>query len=174
MTSSIRLRPIVEDDLLWLRRFRTEPDALGQHEWMGYLDPGWLDKRLRDDGFLSDDGGWLVATTQDDEPAGIVTWSRARYSKNPASWCWEVGVALLPEHRGSGIGTAAQRLLVSYLFETTPVVRLQAGTDIDNRAEQRALEKVGFRREGVLRSAVFQRGRWRDVALYSLLRTDPA
>jgi putative transposase len=36
------------------------------------------------------------------------------------------------------------------------------------------LEKVGFRREGVLRSAVFQRGRWRDVALYSLLRTDHA
>lgn len=173
MTSSACLRPIVEDDFAWLRRFRTEPDALGQHEWMGYRDPAWLDKRLRDDGFLADDGGWLAATTQEDEPAGIVTWGKAQYSKDPALWCWEVGAALLPEHRGRGIGTAAQRLLVDYLFKTTPVVRLQASTDVDNRAEQRA-------REGRVpprgRSAVGRvpTGRWRDVAQYSLLRTDRA
>ncbi len=37
------------------------------------------------------------------------------------------------------------------LFAMTDVYRFEASTDVDNTAEQRALEKVGFSREGVLR-----------------------
>jgi RimJ/RimL family protein N-acetyltransferase len=44
--------------------------------------------------------------------------------------------------------------------------------DYDNVAEQRALEKSGFRREGVLRQAGFRGGRWRDGILYALLRNE--
>ncbi|WP_231976393.1 GNAT family N-acetyltransferase [Streptomyces sp. 3214.6] len=43
---------------------------------------------------------------------------------------------------------------------------------MENLAEQRALEKVGFTREGVLRSVVFRDGRWRDGVSYSVLRDD--
>jgi RimJ/RimL family protein N-acetyltransferase len=69
----------------------------------------------------------------------------------PEGGCLEIGVLLFPEHRGRGVGTAAQRLLVEYLFATTLVNRLQAVTDLENLAEQRVLERIGFRREGVLR-----------------------
>ena len=41
--------------------------------------------------------------------------------------------------------------LDAYLFATTLVNRLQAVTDLENQAEQRVLERLGFRREGVLR-----------------------
>ena len=41
--------------------------------------------------------------------------------------------------------------LDAYLFATTLVNRLQAVTDLENLAEQRVLERIGFRREGVLR-----------------------
>lgn len=61
-------------------------------------------------------------------------------------------MALLPEHRGKGYGTAAQQALVDYLFATTAVHRVQATTEAANLAEQRALEKVGFRRDGVMRA----------------------
>jgi [ribosomal protein S5]-alanine N-acetyltransferase len=47
---------------------------------------------------------------------------------------------------------------------------LEATTDADNVAEQKALERVGFAREGVLRGAVFRDGAWRDLVLYALLR----
>jgi RimJ/RimL family protein N-acetyltransferase len=80
---------------------------------------------------------------------------------------------LFPEHRGRGIGTEAQRQLVDYLFLTTPVHRLHAGTEVDNIAEQRALEKVGSRREGVARGLYFRDGAWRDSVMYGLLRDDP-
>jgi RimJ/RimL family protein N-acetyltransferase len=48
-----------------------------------------------------------------------------------------------------------QRLLVEYLLATTLANRLQAITDVENLAEQRALERIGFRREGVLRGLAF-------------------
>ena len=51
--------------------------------------------------------------------------------------------------------------------------RIWAGTEVDNIAEQRALEKAGFTREGVTRGAGWRDGTWRDGVIYGLLRTDP-
>jgi aminoglycoside 6'-N-acetyltransferase len=75
--------------------------------------------------------------------------------------------------QGRGIGTKAQRLLVAYLFDHTRAQRVQAFTDVENVAERRALEKVGFVAEGVLRSAQWRQGRWHDQVLYSILREPP-
>jgi RimJ/RimL family protein N-acetyltransferase len=59
-----------------------------------------------------------------------------------------------------------------HLFNTTLVHRLCANTEAENLAEQKALEKCGFCREGFLRHAGFRGGSWRDVVIYSLLRSD--
>jgi RimJ/RimL family protein N-acetyltransferase len=78
----------------------------------------------------------------------------------------------LPSHRGRGIGTEAQRLLVEYLFSVSPVHRIQAGTELGNVAEQRALGCVGFRREGILRSMYFRDSEYRDSIMNGLLRRE--
>jgi RimJ/RimL family protein N-acetyltransferase len=83
---------------------------------------------------------------------------------------WEVGVLIVPEMRGRGVGTAAHKLLVDYLFSTTPTYRIWAGTEVENVAEQRALERSGFRQEGLLRGHHFRGGRWRDSFIYGLTR----
>jgi RimJ/RimL family protein N-acetyltransferase len=64
-------------------------------------------------------------------------------------------------------------MFCSYLFEHTPVQRIEASTHAENAAEQRALEKAGFTLEGVVRAVEFRAGQWRDGCLYSRLRTDP-
>jgi RimJ/RimL family protein N-acetyltransferase len=53
------------------------------------------------------------------------------------------------------------------------VNRIEAQTDVDNVAEQRALEKAGFHREGVARGAQFRAGAYHDLVTYSRLRNDP-
>ncbi len=83
---------------------------------------------------------------------------------------WEIGILLAPDVRGRGVGTEAQRLLVEHLFTTTPVQRLSVWTELENVAEQRALEKCGFEREGVLRQGGWRGGAWRDLCLYGRLR----
>ena len=43
------------------------------------------------------------------------------------------------EQRGKGYRSEAQASLAAYLFAAFPVARAQASTDLENRAEQRAL-----------------------------------
>jgi RimJ/RimL family protein N-acetyltransferase len=162
---------VIEEDLSVLERFLTDPEATGPFQWLGWSDPGRWRRRWAQDGLLSDDGGQLMVVTGTDR-LGFVAWRKAVTSRS--SYCWNIGAQLLPEGRGRGVGTQAQRLLVRYLFAHTPVVRVEADTETQNIAEQRALEKCGFAREGVLRSTVFRDGQWRDIARYSLLRDDIA
>ena len=70
----------------------------------------------------------------------------------------------------AGVGTAAHRLLVAYLLGYTTAHRLEAWTEAENLAEQRVLERIGFRREGVLREVGWRDGAWRDAVVYGLLR----
>jgi RimJ/RimL family protein N-acetyltransferase len=105
---------------------------------------------------------------------GGVSWHAVDYGGTVSCSAWNIGIGLLPAARGRGIGTLAQRLLVDHLLETTELDRIEASTDVDNVAEQRALEKAGFRREGVLRGAQLRGGVRRDLVHYGLVRGDVA
>lgn len=167
---SPRLRPVEEADLESLGRIDTEPAVSEPFEWRGFRDKGARRKRWEKDGYLGSNDSLLVVALPDGTFTGIVVWKWIEES-GPAG-CVRIGILLFPEHRGKGIGTAAQRLLAAYLFSTTTAHRLEAATEIDNIAEQRALERAGFTREGVMRGRGFVRGEWRDGVMYSRLRTD--
>lgn len=168
MADSVRLRPVTESDLEKIVRFEWDVDAIGELDWFGFrmARARDLERRWREDGLIGADSSHLaVIVGEDDTCAGAVEWHPVGRTGN-----YEIGIALFPDHRGQGIGTEAQRLLVEYLFDTTPVHRIQAGTEVDNIAEQTALERVGFRREGVNRGHHFRAGRWRDAVMYAVLR----
>jgi RimJ/RimL family protein N-acetyltransferase len=103
---------------------------------------------------------------------GTTNWHAETYGHIRGCAAWNIGIALLPEARGRGIGTIAQRLLAAHLFATTDLDRIEAGTDVDNVAERRALEKAGFREDGVIRGAQLRDGLRRDMVVYGRLRTD--
>ena len=106
------------------------------------------------------------------ELIGEVGWMAVQHGPSRACRALNIGIGLLPEARGHGYGTLAQAALATYLFDHTLVERLEASTDIENIAEQRALERAGFHREGVMRHAQFRNGQWRDAVMYSRLRSD--
>ena len=114
----------------------------------------------------------IVERLSDLEALGSVGWHKVRYGPNPESDAWNIGIELLPEARGHGYGVEAQAQLGTYLFERTGVNRVEAQTDIENVAEQRALDKAGFQREGVARGTQFRAGRYHDLVTYSILRGD--
>jgi RimJ/RimL family protein N-acetyltransferase len=114
----------------------------------------------------------VVVRNADGQAVGHVSWHRVHYGPNPESAAWNIGISLRTDARGQGLGTEAQRLLAQHLFATTTLQRVEAVTDVENVPEQRALARAGFRREGVLRSAQFRAGRWRDVDVWSVLRDE--
>jgi len=117
--------------------------------------------------------GGLTIVAEDGQVAGTVSWRLQRWGPNAASRCPMIGIWLRPECRGRGLGTVAQAELVDLLFRHTATNRVEAHTDVENIAEQRALEAVGFLREGVTRGAQWRDGAYHDGLLYAVLRRDP-
>jgi RimJ/RimL family protein N-acetyltransferase len=169
MDSQVTLRPATEDDLSWLVNLRNSPAALGPHAWHGWSDPERMRRRWAESGLLGDSGGTLIVMHGTDL-VGDISWRKVQ--TGPIAYAWAIGIGLEPEFRGRGYGSEAQRLLVRYLFAHTQVNRIEATTEITNVAEQRALEKAGFTREGVLRGSTFRQGRWHDQLIYSVLRDE--
>ena len=170
MDDQIALRQVWEDDLVTVGELAgSDPAKAGEFGWYGWIDPRRWHQRWAENGLLGVDGGTLMVV-RGRETLGITNWRRK--SATPTAYHWEIGIALLPEARGHGYGTQAHRLLVRYLFAHTPVHRIEAATEAGNLAEQRALEKAGFTREGVLRGVGWRDGAWRDGVWFSVLRTD--
>ena len=84
-------------------------------------------------------------------------------------------IALGPGGRDRGLGTEATRLIVDYVFDVIddpPVHRLSLEVYDFNPRAQAVYEKVGFRREGVMRDALLWEGEFHDAIMMSILRTD--
>ena len=118
-------------------------------------------------------GMLIIERVADALPIGTIGWRRVIvYGPSPTSDAWQIGIELIPAARGAGLGAEAQRLVADYLFAATDLNRVEASTDVANIAEQRALEKAGYVREGVMRRAQFRGGAYHDLAYYSRLRDD--
>src|SRR5260370_969123 len=164
----IRLRPVQQADLDALAR--NESREADPWNWFSEVDPARPQRRFAEGGMISDDRGTLAVETPEGTLAGSVSWHSVQHGPTSACRASNIGISLFPEHRGHSYGSAAQRALAQYLFATTLVERVEATTDVENVAEQRALERAGFSREGILRHSQFRAGRWRDPVLYSVLR----
>ncbi|UCC19793.1 MAG: GNAT family N-acetyltransferase [Promethearchaeota archaeon] len=84
----------------------------------------------------------------------------------------EIGSILIPSERQKGFGKEAVTIFLDYLFLTKNISRIQATTDVRNIGAQNVLEKTGFTKEGIIRNMIFNNGKWRDFALYSILRKE--
>ena len=114
---------------------------------------------------------WLIELTVPDGSAVVVGDLSAHpiwYGPSPGSRALNIGISLTEQYRGRGIGTLAQGLLAHELHERG-VVRVEASTDVDNIAEQHALERAGFTCEGTLRSAQARSDGRHDLQVWSHL-----
>ena len=119
---------------------------------------------------VDDDGA--VGIVEDGTVLGTVGWHWVQWGPSRGSRCPMVGIWLAEAARGRGVGTLAQQLVVDLLFRHTTANRVEAHTDVENVAEQRALERAGFTQEGVIRGSQWRNGAYHDGYLYSILRAE--
>lgn len=129
-----------------------------------YEDWGDFDPRAKDLEFLR----WLILLLEADTEVAVGDRSAhpVYYGPTAGSRAMNIGISLLDEYRGRGIGASAQRLLAEELH-SRGVLRVEAQTDVTNIAEQRALAKAGFELEGVLRSAQGRADGVHDLQVWS-------
>ena len=168
---SVRLRPMRADDAplvaaaaadgrLW-ELFYTLVPAPGEEQ--AYVDKAMAEKAAgRSMPFIVEDGdGRAIGST--------------RYMRmNPRHRRIEIGTTFYAKSaQCSGINTEAKLLLLGHAFAAMDAVCVELRTDWFNRASQRAIERLGARRDGVLRNhQIMADGRVRDVVCYSVTDAD--
>ncbi len=75
---------------------------------------------------------------------------------------------------GKGYGTEATKLMVRYGFMELNLNRIQTQDMEENIGGWRADEKAGFKYEGTLREVILRSGKYNDVRVYSLLKSEYA
>lgn len=112
---------------------------------------------------VTDDGGLVAAV-------GDLSAHSVWHGPTSGSRALNIGVSIAEDWRNRGIGSVAQRLLAEHLHDRG-VVRVEASTDVDNLAEQRALSRAGFVYEGVIRAAQQRADGLHDLQGWSHTRT---
>jgi N-acetyltransferase len=78
-----------------------------------------------------------------------------------------------PEFQRTVVNTECKYLLLLHAFEMLGCIRVQLKTDLRNERSQKAIERIGAVKEGVLRNhMILPDGRYRHSVFYSILDSE--
>jgi len=124
----------------------------------------FMNRRYRND----QPSSWGIIDKRTDALVGTIGYMD--YNEDNASV--EVGYSLARSLWNGGYMTEALSRVIEYTFEAMDVNRIEAQHELDNPSSGRVMEKCGMIKEGVLRQRLYNKGRFVDVALYAILRSD--
>ena len=162
----LALRPPRPDDADALFELGRDPDVVRFFSWGPYRErseaEAFIDRVARERPYE------FLIVDQDDRPIGLTGLTELSERDGRAV----VGTWLGREHWGTGANSESKALILHFAFRTLGLGRVSAYAHPENVRSLRALEKVGFQREGVLRGWHVHRGQRRDVVMLSLLREE--
>ena len=162
---NVNLRIIEKEDLPLFAEWFNKPEVFGEYNPLHQGSRTDIEKMLENPNELKP----FIIEKKDGNKIGFIAHF---YVLHVAGKQLEIGYSLVPSERGKGYCSEAVKIMVDYLFLSKDIGRIQAQTDPRNIASQKALEKVGFKKEGTLRRNFFTRGEWRDAYIYSILREE--
>jgi len=164
---NVNLRVMEKEDLPLFVGWANDPEVFGEYNPLHQMSKAEAEKMFADtSGFQP-----FVIEKKDGAKIGFIAHFHVLHLGTGTKQV-EVGYSLVPDERGKGYGTEALEIMVDYLFLSKNMMRIQVQTDVRNVASQRVSEKVGFRKEGILRRNFFMRGELRDCFIYSILRKE--
>jgi RimJ/RimL family protein N-acetyltransferase len=168
----LRLEPLTlahADDLM--AQLIPHPDILAYHStlpasYTPEAGPGYIEKLLAIPAMLP----FAQILLDTGRAIGVTTFMDIR----PAHHGLEIGSTWLGQpYHGQGINPESKYLLLRHAFEEQGAMRVQLKTDLRNLQSQRAIEKLGAHKEGILRQHILMPdGYRRDTVMYSILDSE--
>ncbi|GGD89540.1 GNAT family N-acetyltransferase [Planktosalinus lacus] len=83
----------------------------------------------------------------------------------------EIGLWLLPDFWGKGIMTEVMPLICNYGFEKLGIHRIEGFVESDNQNCKKAMAKLDFQLEGIMKDCEIKNGKFISVEIYAKLKT---
>lgn len=167
--NDVTLRPIKESDIPRLWKV-TSPDTFAHmvhhiqsyEEFENWMADGYEQMEATDQVIT-----FVVADSKTDELRG----STRIYSIDYVNKTCEIGSTFYgKQFQRTHVNTTAKLLLLQYAFEKLGMMRVQIKTDENNVASQRAIERLGAVKEGILRKErIRSTGKPRNAVVYSII-----
>lgn len=176
-TPRLQLRPLQPGDADALFEIHSDPLAMRYWSTPPWTTPQQAVERIEQDRAWLEEGSALrlalvprdgAGNSGGDEPPALLG-TVSLFAFDGPSQRADIGYILAPRAWGRGLMHEALQALLSYAFGPLGLRRLEADIDPRNERSGRALERLGFRREGLLRERWVVAGEVSDSALYGLL-----
>jgi len=149
---------IVDPEIVRNTRVPESPPPGFATSWVARYEEGWRDGSRAGFAILSTGGRFMGM-------AGIVDLDLdARQG--------EIGYIVTKSARGRGVAGRALRLVTDWALDVVGLLRVELLIDVDNPASIRVAERVGYRREGILRSYHVKAEHRADMVVFSMLPSD--
>ncbi|WP_108669778.1 GNAT family N-acetyltransferase [Peribacillus acanthi] len=111
---------------------------------------------------------WGIALKENNRligSCGFHNWAKEHFKA-------EIGYEVTPAYWRKGVITEVLQAVLQFGFEEMDLFRIEAYYDPENIASKGSLEKAGFTYEGTLRKAAFEKGRFCDASVCSILKEE--
>jgi len=166
----ITLRAIEESDLELIREMINDPEIEKMTGGGGFPVSAYQQKRWFESIQNRNNELRLMIDTNNHGTIGLVALTDIDYKNGTAEFHYKL--ASSKNLRGKGYGTKALSALVEYAFMQMNLNCIYSGNVEYNNVTERIKEKLGFKKEGVLRERVFKNGKYFNIHVWSLLRSD--
>lgn len=168
----ITLIPLTADHIQEMRKLSGDSDI-----WRWYTEDlthpdeleKWMTKRLAESK-LGDKMSYAVKLNETGEIIGSSSYGHIDWQEKgiEIGWTW-----LGKKFIGSGINKHMKFLMLSHAFNKMEIERLELRTDELNVRSRKAMEKIGAKHDGTLRShRATQGGKRRNTVVYSILKSE--
>ena len=167
----VTVRRLTEADAPALYGFFSNPEVMRYWSRPVMTDPAEVTLLLN--GILADyQSGASLPLGIERKEDGVLVGNCTLFHFHEASRRAEIGYALGRPYWGMGYMHESLRTVLDYAFGKLDLNRLEADIDPRNTASARSLERLGFRKEGLLRQRWIVAGEVCDTDFYGLLRGD--
>lgn len=170
-TERIKLRKMTGQDVGVYHKWRNTPEAM---YWTNPAMDVYTEEETA--GFVKNvilgspaSKSYIIADAADDKPIGITSLIAIDEKNRNAELIIDIGE---PDYWGKGYGREALSLLLRYAFRELNLHRVSLRVFDFNARAVALYEKIGFRREGVSREALFRDGAWHHIIHMGMLQSE--
>ena len=169
-TPRLLLRRLAEADAPGLHAAYGDPAAMRFWDSLPSRDVAETAARIRESLAASTQGhaAFAVLRHSDGQFVGMVNY----HARWPPNRLLAIGWILARQWWKQGFAHEAASALLGHCFTALDAHRIEARIEPENGASLRLADRLGFRREGLMRGWLFVEGKPRDVLMHALLRTD--